>query len=186
MRYGEEQEIKSVTTYKTYDDSNIDGKEQVRDLGIMMRITASFTLHIRNIVKKARDKIGCLLRVFQSREFSPMLALETSGHFLTRMLLPALAALEGKILTSCRSYSTTFKHKIPEAQHLNYWERMQELKFHSFQRRNERYIIIYIWKLTQHMVQIFWYNGTQNRNQKTSKTWNTQCVIQYPANRNPA
>ena len=35
LRYGKEQEIKSATTYKSYDDSNIDDKEQVRDLGGM-------------------------------------------------------------------------------------------------------------------------------------------------------
>ena len=67
MRYGKEQEIKSATTYKSYDDSNMDDKEQVRDLGKMMSNTATFTLHIRNIVKKARDKMGWVLRVFQSR-----------------------------------------------------------------------------------------------------------------------
>ena len=38
LRYGKEQEIKSATTYKSYDDSNIDNKEHVRDLGIMMSI----------------------------------------------------------------------------------------------------------------------------------------------------
>ena len=36
LRYGKELEIKSATTYKSYADSNIDDKEQVRDLGIMM------------------------------------------------------------------------------------------------------------------------------------------------------
>ena len=36
LRYGKEQEIKSATTYESYDDLNIDDKEQVRDLGIMM------------------------------------------------------------------------------------------------------------------------------------------------------
>ena len=36
LEYGKEQEIKSATTYKSYDDSNIDDKEKVRDLGIMM------------------------------------------------------------------------------------------------------------------------------------------------------
>ena len=56
LRYGKEQEIKSATIYKSYDDSNIDDKEQVRGPGIMMSDTACFTLHIRNIVKKARDK----------------------------------------------------------------------------------------------------------------------------------
>ena len=58
LRYVKEQEIKSATTYKSYDDSIINEKEQVRDLGIMMSNTATFTLHIRNIVKKARDKMG--------------------------------------------------------------------------------------------------------------------------------
>ena len=75
LRYGKEQEIKSATTYKSYDDSNIDDKEQVRDLGIMMSKTATFTLHIRNIIKKARDKMGWVLRVFQSRKRSLMLTL---------------------------------------------------------------------------------------------------------------
>ena len=51
LRYGKEQEIKSAATYKSYDDSNIDDKEQVRDLGIIMSNT-TFTLHI---VKKARN-----------------------------------------------------------------------------------------------------------------------------------
>ena len=75
LRYGKEQETKSATTYKSYDDSNIDNKEQVRDLGIMLSNTATFTLHIRNIVKKARDKMGWVLEVFQSRERSLMLTL---------------------------------------------------------------------------------------------------------------
>ena len=57
LRYGKEQEIKSATTYKSYDDSNIDDNEKVRDLGIMMSNTATFTHHIKNIVKKARDKM---------------------------------------------------------------------------------------------------------------------------------
>ena len=50
LRYVKEQEIKSATTYKSNDDSNINDKEQVRDLDIMISNTATFTLHIRNIV----------------------------------------------------------------------------------------------------------------------------------------
>ena len=53
-------EIKSATTYKSYDDSNIDDKEQVRDLGIVMSNTATFTLHIRNIAKRSETRWdGC-------------------------------------------------------------------------------------------------------------------------------
>ena len=50
LRYVNEQKIKSATTCKSYDDSNIDDKEQVRDLGMLMSNTATFTFHIRNIV----------------------------------------------------------------------------------------------------------------------------------------
>ena len=75
LRYGKEQEIKSATTYKSYDDSHIDDKERVRDLVIMMSNTATFTLHIGNIIKKARVKMGWVLRVFQSRRRSLMLTL---------------------------------------------------------------------------------------------------------------
>ena len=67
LRYGKEQEIKSATIYKSYDDSNIHYKEHIRDLGIMMSNTATFTLHIRNIVEKARDTMGLVLRVIQLR-----------------------------------------------------------------------------------------------------------------------
>ena len=96
LRYGKEQEIKSATTYKSYDDSKIDDKEQVRDLGIMMSNTATFTLHIRNIVKKARDKMELVLRVFQSRQRSHADTLEISCHPPTRVLLLALESTESK------------------------------------------------------------------------------------------
>ena len=36
LQYGKEQEIKSATTYKSYNDSNIGNKEHDRDLRIMM------------------------------------------------------------------------------------------------------------------------------------------------------
>ena len=58
LLYGKQQEIRSATTYKSYDDSNFDDKEQVRDLGVKMRNTATITLHMRNRVKNYRDKMG--------------------------------------------------------------------------------------------------------------------------------
>ena len=49
--------MESAITYESYDDSNIDDKEQIRDLGIMMSNTATFTLHIRNIVKNPETRV---------------------------------------------------------------------------------------------------------------------------------
>ena len=75
LLYGNEHEIKSATINKSFDVSNIDDKEQIRDLGIMMSNTPTFTLHIRNIVNKARDKMGWVIRMFQSWKRSLMLTL---------------------------------------------------------------------------------------------------------------
>ena len=107
LLFGKEQEITSATTYKS-NNSDIDDKEHVRDLGIKMSNTANFTLHIRNFVKMDRDKMGWVLRVFQSRKESLDRAdtLEISCHSLTRELLSALESMESKRHTSCRSYST--------------------------------------------------------------------------------
>ena len=140
LRYGKEQKI----------NLHIDDKEQVRDLGIMMSNTATFTLHIRNIVKKGGGQDGMGVEsVSVTEALSQADTLEISCHSPTRVLLPALESMESKTDTS---YRRTFTYKITEVQHLNYWERLHELKLYSLQRRRERYIIIYISKITQHMV----------------------------------
>ena len=56
---------------------------------------------------------------------------------------------------------------------------------YTLQRRREHYMIIYIWKITQHMVPNI--DGTMGHKIKTRKhpRQGTQCVIQYPTNRNP-
>ena len=48
------------------------------------------------------------------------------------------------------------------------------------------YNYIYLEDNTAYCAKYGWYKGTQNKNQKTSKTWNTKSVIQCPTNRNPA
>ena len=128
LRYGKEREIKSATTYKSYDDSNIDDKEQVRDLGIMMCNTAIFTLHIRNIVKKARDKMGWVLRVFQSRKRSLMLTLLKSLAIpLLEYCCQLLNPWKAKHIAAIEAIQRMFTYKITEVQHLNYFERLHEL-----------------------------------------------------------
>ena len=128
LQYGKEQEIKSTTIYKSYDNSNIDDKEQVRDLGIMMSNTATFTLHIGNIVKKARDKMGWVLRMFQSQTLSLMQTLLKS---LVIHLLEYCCQLwnpgKAKDIQAIEAIQRTFTYKISEEHHLNYWERLHEL-----------------------------------------------------------
>ena len=132
--------------------------------------------------------MGWVLRVFQSRERSLMLTLVKS---LVIPLLEYCCQLwnpwKAKYIQAIEAFQRTFTYNITEVQHLN-WERLHELKLYSLQRRRERYIIIYIWKITQHMVPNIDGVLTMGRKIKTRKhpRHGTQCVIQYPTNRNPA
>ena len=143
-----------------------------------MSNTATFTLHIRNIVKKARDKMGRVLRVFQSRRRSLMRTL------LKSLVIPLLEyccqlwnPFKAKDIQAIEAIQRTFTCKITEVQHLNYWERLHELKLYYLQRRRELYIIVYIWKITQHMVPNI--SGTIWHTIKTRKhpRHGTQCVF---------
>ena len=117
--------------------------------------------------------MGLVLRVFQSRQRSLLLT------HLKSLVIPQIeycSQLWNPWITkdkpAIEAIQWAFTYKITEVYRLNYWERLHEIKLYSLQRRRERYIIIYIWKITQHMVSC---NGTQNKNKKTPKTWNTVC-----------
>ena len=45
----------------------------------------------------------------------------------------------------------TFTSRVGGLQHLNYWERLKELKMMSLQRRRERYIILMMWKILHNL-----------------------------------
>ena len=45
-----------------------------------------------------------------------------------------------------------FTRKIPSVKNLSYWERLQELRMNSENRRLERYKIIYVWKILENIV----------------------------------
>ena len=91
---------------------------------------------------------------------------------------------KAKDIQAIEAIQQTFTYKISEVQHLNYWERLHKLKLYSLQRCHEHYIIIYIFKTTQHMVPNI--DGTIGYTIKSRKhpRHGTQCVIQYPTNRN--
>ena len=139
--------------------------------------------------------------------------LEISCHSSTKVLLPALKSLliPRVLLPALKSLDTLLEYCC---QLWNSWKAKDiqaiaaiQLKFtykstalellgktallgttgkDSLQRRRERYRIIYIWMIIQHMVPNI--DGTIGHTIKTRKhtRHGTQCVIQYPTNRNPA
>ena len=141
----------------------------------MMSNTATFTLHIRNTVKKARDKMGWVLRVFQSRERSLVLTLWNLWNLSpTRVLLPVLESMESKRHASYRSYSMNVYIQ-------NHWSTALKLLRKtaltqivlSPETPWTLYNYIYLEDNTAYGAKYWWHNGVHNKKHKTSKTWNT-------------
>ena len=60
----------------------------------------------------------------------------------------------------------TFTHMIAGSKDSNYWERLKEMQLMSLQRRRERYIILFVWKIlhnvTPNDVGMTFRNSTRN------------------------
>ena len=100
--------------------------------------------------------------------------LETSCHFHTRVLLPALESMKNGSHTSNRSYSTNVyiqNHWSTALKLLGKTARTQIVL--SPETPGTLYNYIYLEENTAHGAKYWWHNGVQNKSQKTSKTWNT-------------
>ena len=114
----------------------------------------TFSEHISQTCKKARDMCSWILRTFSSR--SPVLMV-TLWKSLVQPILDYCSQLWcptqlGQI-KELEEIQKSFTRKIKlDQQHLDYWERLKVLKLYSQERQRERYRIIYVWKILENLV----------------------------------
>ena len=94
--------------------------------------------------------------MFRTREPKPLVTLFKS------FVLPHLeyccvltSPYKATDIAAIESVQRTFTAKIKGLQDLSYWERLHNLKLYSLERRRERYIIIYTWKILEELVPNF-------------------------------
>ena len=179
MRYGLNCELKQSTEYTAHNGDKIESKTDTRDLGVTMSDDATFSAHIRNVVKRARSQMGWVLRAFSTREELAMMTLYKS---MIRPLLEYCCQLwnpwKASDVKALEGIQRTFTSKIISLNGLNYWQRLQKLGLYSLERRRERYIIIYIWKVINNYVP-----NVENGSEACIRTrehhrFGTQCVVQ--------
>ena len=163
LRYGKDEIIKSSTGYTTSTGSNIVAKSSITDLGICMSSTGNFEDHIHNVVRSANLKCGWILRTFRTR--SPELML-TLWKALVLPILDYCCQLWSPsglgLMQALEKVQMTFLNKICGASELNYWQQLSHFNLYSLQRRRERYIAIYVWKVLENIVPNFGINVVTN------------------------
>ena len=122
----------------------------------------SFESHHQRKINEARRLSGWVLRVFKTREQLPMLTLFKS------LILPRIeycciltSPFKAGEISDIEGIQRSFTAQIENVKHLNYWERLQYLKLYSLERRRERYIVIYTWKILEGLVPNFSTNSSK-------------------------
>ena len=125
----------------------------VRDLGISLSHNLSWSEHISTITDAACKIASWVLSVFHDRSPTTMLQLYKS---LIRSRLefscPLWNPTKHSDISKLESVQRSFTAKINSVYNQNYWERLKILGLMSLQRRRERYIIIYMWKILNGIV----------------------------------
>ena len=123
----------------------------VKDLGIYISSDLSFDQHIRIVTKRGNQMAGWILRVFHSRGRTLMVTLlKQLVHSRMEYCCVLWTPITQELISLLESVQRNFTSKIMFENHpdpLDYWERLKELKLYSLERRRERYLIIYTWKV---------------------------------------
>ena len=147
------------TSYTTPNTQIIQKKDTVRDLGVHFSSTGCFTEHIKLIVAEAKKLSGYILRTFRTRERGAMVTLMKS-LIVSKLEYACVvwAPRDKKLIKMIEEIQRKFTSRIgcfnaddeetgrPICQK-DYWERLKELKVFSLERRRERYMVLYLYKV---------------------------------------
>ena len=129
-------------------------EKSVTDLGICMTDDFSFQCHINQIAQKANLKCSWILSVFRCRESGFMLTVFRSLVLnILEYCCPLWSPSRVQDIAKIEAVQRRFTSKIHSLMHLNYWDRLKELNMLSLQRRRERYLLLYFWKIINGKVQ---------------------------------
>ena len=141
----------NVYTSSRFDIINYSSK--ILDLGINVSSDCSFDFHISNLAKITKHLTGWMLSTFSSRNKLPMLTLfkalvMSRLDYGCQLWSPYLI----KHINLVENVQRSFTRFISGMKGLSYPERLTALKLYSLQHRRERYIIIYVWKISEGLV----------------------------------
>ena len=108
-------------------------------------------MHIENTVTAASKLVGWGLRTFWGRSRKVMLTLlkslvQPKLDYCSQLWSPA----DQSSINKLESVQQNLINRIKDCKlvSLNYWEKLQELRLYSQERRRERYMVIFLWKIS--------------------------------------
>ena len=121
--------------YKSPDDTIIDEKQHLRDLGVEISSDLTFSIHIENTVTAANRLVGWALRTFRRRSKLVMMTIwksliQSKLDYCSQLWSPTDQAAISKLESIARHFTA----QIAGVQDLDYWDRLKTLKLYSQER----------------------------------------------------
>ena len=140
----------ATTQYTTNDGCPITEKMEVKDLGVTMTNDATFNKHITNVTHTLRKLGAWILRTFESRE---MAVLHTTWKMLSLPRHDYCSILwsphQAGLINELELVQWSFLRKCNSFYVQDYWDALKKHKLYSLQRRRERFMIIYVYKILE-------------------------------------
>ena len=155
VRYWSNQANAPAFQYISPDNKPIEVKSNLRDLGVQLSSSLNFSIHVENTITAASKLVGWGLRTFRGRGRKVMLTLMKSivqpkMDYCSQLWSPSDQASINKLEAVQKNLID--KIRDPMLSGLDYWEKLQHLRLYSQERRRERYMVIFLWKISQGMV----------------------------------
>ena len=149
----------TLLSWNVYTSSSLDIIDYFRhvlDLGIYVSSDCSFEFHITNLNIRTTHLTGWILRTFCFRDKLTVLTL-FKALIMSRMDYGSQlwSPYWTKHINMIEKTQRSFIRYISGMQGLSYPEGLAVLKLYSLQRRRERYIILYVWKILECQVPNF-------------------------------
>ena len=140
-------------TYIAPDDAAIEVKPHLRDLGVQVSSDLTFQVHVTMTVASASRLAGWGLRTFRRR--SPVL-MKTLWKCLIQPKLDYCSQLwspnDQDSINLIEKVQRNFLANVAGLGELNHWDRLKKASLYSQERRRERYMVIFIWKIGEGLV----------------------------------
>ena len=148
-------ELAPAHSYLGPDAANIEQKDSLRDLGVLLSNDLSFSLQIEKVVSSASQMVGWGYRTFRGRSSYLLLTLFKSlvqPHldYCSQLWSPTQQSSINKIEQVQKSLVSRISDT--RLRGFNYWRKLQIRQLYSQERRRERYMVIFLWKISQGLV----------------------------------
>ena len=147
VRYTANKDSAPIFQYSAPDNSDIEKKDSLRDLGVILNSDLSFSLQVEKAVALASQMGGWGMRTFRGRSSFLLLTMFKSlvqPHldYCSQLWSPTSQDLINKLEQVQRSLVSRISDN--RIQNLNYREKLRSLRLYSQERRRERYMIIFV------------------------------------------